>query len=152
MSRPLNYKCDTCGASFAKSQNFNKHKSRKTPCSPIIDTDLQKTNTCKYCGRAYSRSDSLARHLRTCTIANTTNGMDQLMVRTLQKQQEQETKIKQMAAQLEQQSALINKIQSTTGTFSAGSTFSAVSDVALLFANGPRFIFVLPPKTVRNQN
>ena len=92
------FDCLRCGASFPKNQGLTKHLARKTPCAPILDKeDLPEEkrdapNRCRFCGRVYSRSDSLARHLKqACKIAprnGDTSGMDKLYEHTLRRQEE----------------------------------------------------------------
>lgn len=108
------FRCGKCGAVFAKDQGLRKHMARKTPCAPILDkNDLPEDqrnnpNTCRYCGRAYSRKDSLLRHLKTCKIANSDEGMEKLMEHTIQKQlAAQSAKVDALQAQLTRLTTLL---------------------------------------------
>lgn len=73
--RKAGYGCDKCGAIFAQSQNLQRHKLRKTPCSIIVDpADIpanRKDNqhVCKFCNRTFAAYTSLRRHIRnSCKI------------------------------------------------------------------------------------
>lgn len=55
---------------FAKTRDLDRHKARKRPCALKTDCPQDVPNKCKHCGRSYSRPDNLARHLKTCAIAN----------------------------------------------------------------------------------
>ena len=91
-TRPKNFKCTKCDASFESGRNLQRHLERKKPCASIVDSralsaaEKANPNRCRYCGRGYSRSDNLGRHLKTCRIANTEEGMEKLMEHTIQKQ------------------------------------------------------------------
>jgi hypothetical protein len=101
------FECDICGAKFPKNQGLAKHKARKTPCAPIIDsadlTEEQRTNPnkCKFCGRVFSRTDNLSRHMKkACKVApreGNPDGMEKLYEYTLRKQ---EARIKAMEDEL----------------------------------------------------
>jgi hypothetical protein len=89
--------CPKCGHHFIGTSDLKRHLARKTPCMPILEPgDLPEEqkdnpNRCKFCGRAYSRPDNLARHMKqTCKIVSRsgdTTGMDKLYEHTLRKQQ-----------------------------------------------------------------
>ena len=90
--------CEKCGAKFPKNQGLNKHKQRKTPCSLILeledlpDDKKELPHKCKFCGRAYSRHDSLMRHMKkSCKIVprnGDTSGMEKLYEHVERKQEE----------------------------------------------------------------
>jgi hypothetical protein len=90
--------------------HLRRHLQRKTPCAPILDkADLpaskkESPNRCRYCGHAYSRPDNLKRHLKSCTIANSDDGMDQLMEHTLKRQ------IEAQQAQIEQLTTMVERL------------------------------------------
>ena len=87
-SRPRNFRCDRCDMAFESNRNLQRHRARKTPCDPIMDVspNSSQSTTCRYCGREYSRPDNLARHLKTCKIANSDEGMEKLLDHTLRRQ------------------------------------------------------------------
>src|ERR1700677_2414287 len=104
--------CEKCGAAFPKNQGLQKHRTRKRPCVLILEReDLPEDkrgnpHRCRYCGRVYSRADSLTRHLKTCKIANSEEGMEKLMEYTLQRQlAEQNRKIDELTALVKQMAA-----------------------------------------------
>jgi len=110
----LPFKCLVCGAEFADSAHLTRHSARKRPCKPIIEKEdlpaekKDSPNRCRYCGRVYSRSDSLKRHLKLCTIANSDEGMNQLMEHTIQRQLvEQKIMLGRQQAQIERLTALV---------------------------------------------
>ena len=67
------YQCKRCLKDFAKKCNYESHINRKIPCktlpqkstnSPQKSTFLNKSElVCNYCGKDFSRSDSLSRHI-----------------------------------------------------------------------------------------
>jgi len=63
-------------------------------------------NQCRYCGRTYSRADSLARHLKACKIANSDEGMEKLMDYTIQRH------LAEQSVQIEKLTALVEKLAS----------------------------------------
>jgi hypothetical protein len=124
--------CPKCGASFPKNQGLQKHLARKRPCTPILDEDQGaqqgNPNRCRYCGRAYSRSDNLVRHLKVCKIANSDEGMEKLMEHTLQRQLATKVDVlearvvaqsAQMAAQSAQMARLASLLEQQMGAGSA---------------------------------
>ena len=88
------FKCDKCGATFTTKQKMQRHLERKRPCEPVIYVDDQtsdestNSNRCKYCGRTYSRPDSLKRHTTTCRIATGQESKDQIYENIIRKQEE----------------------------------------------------------------
>ena len=99
---------------YADNAHLKRHNQRKTPCAPIIEKDdlpenkKGNPNRCKFCGRVYSRADSLKRHLKSCAIANTEEGMDALMDRALQKQNARlEERVDRLTALVEQLSGML---------------------------------------------
>jgi len=64
------FMCTKCGTAFPTSQKLQRHSLRKRPCDPVLDTPEALHNRCRFCGRVYSRPDSLKRHLGLCDIAN----------------------------------------------------------------------------------
>ena len=81
--------CARCGRVFNLPCHLSRHKMRKTPCDPIIDPPAaaEPEGTCKYCGRGFATTISMYRHIRqNCKIANSAEGMDKLLERTLQQQ------------------------------------------------------------------
>jgi len=78
--------CDLCGKTFDTPSRLRRHQNRKTTCIPII-TSGGGSYICRYCGRSYATKHSLNRHVRkSCKIANSDEGMDQLMDHTLARQ------------------------------------------------------------------
>ena len=83
------YDCEICGMIFSNRQNRYRHVKRgkcKRPlavavCEPV-DEDTQQLNhldhtkhvedatTCSFCGRSFSRADSLKRHVVGCRVKN----------------------------------------------------------------------------------
>jgi len=83
------------------------------PCDPIVEAspDAIQNMTCRYCGREYSRSDSLARHLKVCKIANSEEGMEKLLDYTLQRQvAEQNTKLTEQNAKIDKLTTIVEKM------------------------------------------
>ena len=82
--------CSKCEKKFRDAYALRRHQTRKTPCTPILDTgavDAAKAHICKYCGRDFATRPSLVRHMRQyCKIANSEEGMEKLMEHTLQRQ------------------------------------------------------------------
>jgi len=108
------FKCALCGAGFADGAHLKRHTERKRPCAPIIEkgdlpADKQDNpNRCRYCGRVYSRPDSLKRHLKTCAIAGSDEGMDRLMEHTIRRQvAEQKEMLERQQAQIARLTALV---------------------------------------------
>jgi hypothetical protein len=86
------FSCPKCGAEFATNQKLARHLARTRPCDPILEhkppgPERDIPNRCRFCGRTYSRPDSLKRHLKGCSIANSDEGMERLYVHALKKQQ-----------------------------------------------------------------
>ena len=87
------FPCPKCGAVFPTNQKLARHLARKRPCDPILERESlpgperDSPNRCRFCGRAYSRPDSLKRHLKGCSIANSDDGMEKLYEHALKKQQ-----------------------------------------------------------------
>ena len=87
------FACPKCGAAFPTNQKLTRHLARKRPCDPILEREVLpgpapvSPNRCHYCGRVYSRPDSLKRHLKGCAIANSDDGMEKLYEHALKKQQ-----------------------------------------------------------------
>ena len=110
------FNCTTCGKAFPKNQGLRVHMQRKNTCAPILDivhqSDEDRNKTCRYCGRVYSRPDSLKRHLKTCKIAGSEEGMTKLLDHTLQRQLlAQQKQINEQAAQINQ---LANMVRNQT--------------------------------------
>jgi hypothetical protein len=102
------FACTTCGKSFPKNQGLRTHMLRKNTCAPILDivhqSDEDRNKTCRYCGRIYSRPDNLKRHLKTCKIAGSEEGMTKLLEHTLQRQiSAQQKQIKEYAIRMDEQ-------------------------------------------------
>lgn len=122
----MSFKCPKCGLCFPKNQGLRRHLARKRPCDPILDPESfpdagrNNLNRCRYCGRGYSRSDNLARHLKGCKIANSEDGMEKLMEHTLQRQlTEQAAKVDTLQAQMAELTALLRS-QLVTSSRPAG--------------------------------
>lgn len=101
-------KCEQCGREFRFPSGLRKHLDRKTPCALIVTQAPPDPNTCRFCGRTYSRADTLLRHIRTtCKIApnerNGEKGMDLLYEHVKRQQTELEGlkgELAEMKAQL----------------------------------------------------
>lgn len=81
--------CKLCQKPFRDLRDLKRHEGRKTPCAPIVEKvpSAVRSNACKYCGRTFASATSMSRHVRqNCKIANTDEGMDLLMCRTLEQQ------------------------------------------------------------------
>lgn len=127
----MSFQCEKCGTTFSKELGLRKHKVRKTPCDPILDkSDLPEDkrnnpHTCRYCGRAYSRKDNLLRHLKSCKIANSDEGMEKLMDHTIRRQlAEQSAKVDALQAQIAQLTTLLvsGTAPSSTAIMPAGAS------------------------------
>jgi hypothetical protein len=101
---------------------LRRHHERKTPCAPIIDSseiraDQKKAYSCRYCGRQFSTPQAQSRHIRqNCKIANTDDGMDKLMERTLQKQMlEQRAMLEKQQEQITRLTTLLEGQLSISG-------------------------------------
>jgi hypothetical protein len=112
----MSFKCEKCGAAFPKTQGLQKHMARKRPCVLILereDLPEDKRNNphrCRFCGRVYSRTDSLTRHLKTCRIATSEEGMEHLMEHTLQKQlTAQQKQLEAQSVQIAELTALLKE-------------------------------------------
>ena len=105
--------CVRCGKVFKAPCRLRDHHQRKTPCDPIVDkarlteTDRAKNHNCRYCGRAFTTANSMSRHVRSrCKVANSEEGMEQLMNHTIQRQlADQGAQIARLTMLLEQQMA-----------------------------------------------
>jgi len=89
MQEDQKYECDKCGKAFCDNANLRRHKSRKTPCQPILENNTADVsgNGCRYCGRQFASSSSMYRHVRQyCKIANSDEGMEKLFNHTIQRQ------------------------------------------------------------------
>lgn len=90
----MDRKCARCEKEFQSPSHLRRHEQRKTPCALIIEShelpqDLQeKMFGCKFCGRRYASQPGLSRHLKTCRIAGTDEGMQLLYTHTLKKRAE----------------------------------------------------------------
>jgi len=68
-----NYKCERCLKEFDQKCHYTHHINKKFPCkevpqnptqNPQKTTIIEKSElTCKHCGKDFSRSDSLKRHI-----------------------------------------------------------------------------------------
>jgi hypothetical protein len=109
-----NFRFERCKAAFESSRNLQRHLARKRPCEPILDVpdlppeEKDNSNRCRYCGRAYGSSSNLARHLKCCKIANTGEGMERLLERTVRRQlAEQASEMSALRAQVSELAALL---------------------------------------------
>lgn len=104
------YQCPKCKAKFADNAHLRRHSARKTPCDPILVPRAQSLS-CRYCGREFTTTQALSRHVRhRCKIANTDEGMDKLMDYTLQRQlAEMRTENAEIRTQVERLSGLLEK-------------------------------------------
>ena len=62
------YKCKKCSLEFTKKYNYDKHLSRKKPCS-LFETESKKKKhipICNHCGTEFTRVDNLKRHQIKC--------------------------------------------------------------------------------------
>lgn len=97
-------RCHKCGKEFRAPALLKRHLGRKTPCELITDT-AGKDNACRYCGKEFASRPSMNRHVRQyCKVANSNEGMEKLMERTLQRQ------ITELRAQNAEQSAKIDRL------------------------------------------
>jgi len=102
--------CHKCGKLFTAPCRLKTHLLRKTPCDPILDTPEDATQVkphmCRYCGRGYSSTQAMHRHMRkSCKIAGSEEGMEKLVEHTLRKQlAAQEAKMEDILAQNKEQS------------------------------------------------
>ena len=105
------HKCPRCGKEFDNKSNYNRHLTRKTPCALVLEIEeleeekKDSPNRCRFCGRVFSRSDSLARHMKqACKIAprnGNTEGMEKLYEHTIRKMQAKyDTEIDALKAQV----------------------------------------------------
>jgi hypothetical protein len=71
MGRPVDRHCFSCGKTFKKPSDFNRHKNRKTPCviEKIPDNDTV-AHRCHFCNKPYKYQRSLKNHYNTCKIKN----------------------------------------------------------------------------------
>lgn len=98
----MNRSCTDCGKAFPNLSQLKRHKTRKTPCSPIVRecdlTEAERANKhpCKYCGRRLATPQSLSRHIRQfCKIAGSREGMELLYEHTLREQEAEMKKVKE---------------------------------------------------------
>ena len=98
--------CSKCGATFSDNAHLMRHKSRKTPCDPIMAATPPGTEyQCRYCGRPFSTKTSMYRHIRqSCKIANSDEGMEKLLDHTLQRQ------LAEQGAQITKLTALVERL------------------------------------------
>lgn len=61
------YECHKCGKTFKYKNDRDRHLNKKIPClnNEKEQYKIQK-KTCNFCGKMYTRSDSVLRHLETC--------------------------------------------------------------------------------------
>jgi hypothetical protein len=109
--------CFSCGKTFIRKNDYERHKRRKTPCLiqkiPENDTEL---NRCKFCNKAYKHNYTLTRHYKTCVIKN--GGMDILVNKVKREEEIEQAKIiqnmmsmmKTMEKKLDEQSKTINEL------------------------------------------
>jgi hypothetical protein len=122
--------CTKCGASFPKNQGLQLHLKRKKPCELIINDEPNIKNRCKYCNRIYSRSDNLSRHIKICKVANTEDGMEQLMDHTLKQQLiAQSHEMARMKSEMKKMTELMSQ-QAVSSKTAAEATSSTLSDSA----------------------
>ena len=139
------FECDICGAKFPKNQGLAKHKARKTPCAPIIDsadlTEEQRTNPnkCKFCGRVFSRSDNLSRHMKkACKVApreGNPDGMEKLYEYTLRKQEARIKAMEEELAELRKGSSAALASGSSAVIASSSSSQSAITNITNCMVN-----------------
>ena len=111
--------CQKCGKEFQYPSLLQRHRSRTTPCDPIIEPDQRGHGpSCKYCGRSFTTPQAASRHMRhRCKIANSEEGMGQLMEHTLQKQVV--ALQAQMAAQSAAMAEMAGMVRQLVGSVSA---------------------------------
>lgn len=104
--------CGKCGKVFQLPCLLKRHHARKTPCDPIVDASSEIKNKCRYCGRSFATAVSMYRHVRqSCKIANSDDGMEQLMEHTLQRQLlDQKHATDALRTQMEAQSAAVAEL------------------------------------------
>ena len=130
------FPCLKCGTEFPTNQKLTRHLNRKRPCDPILEREVlpapQQDNPirCRFCGRTYSRSDSLKRHLKTCSIANTDKGMEKLYEHELKKQQIRfEEELAKRDAQVAKITAQLNTLTATLAASTVSAAAPAVAAV-----------------------
>jgi hypothetical protein len=57
----VNYDCEKCGKSFNKKWDYDQHCDRKFPCNKSEE------NECSKCGKQFAYSNSMYRHMKTCS-------------------------------------------------------------------------------------
>lgn len=124
---PKRFKCERCGASFEDSAHLRRHLARKRPCDLIVEVEevhpekQEKSFSCRFCSRSYTRPDSVKRHLQSCSVANSETGMNQLMEHTLKKQTkalvEQQDQIRRLTDMVEK---LTVSVGPSIGTLNTG--------------------------------
>lgn len=96
--------CTVCRRTFRDKYNLDRHVTRKKPCQPIVDLNVSADDTCRFCGRAFSRLDALKRHKKNnCRILKSEEGFDLLYDHVLQKAQQLEVKEKELTELQEKQ-------------------------------------------------
>ena len=86
----VTYTCQSCHKTFDKKYVYERHMVRKTPCAPKNAPPTPKQHQCSTCQKNFTRSDNLARHMRTCTV---------------------ETKVKATTVPTEMNEAFINQLK-----------------------------------------
>jgi hypothetical protein len=93
--------CFSCGKTFKRPSEYERHKNRKTPCliQDVPDNDIVE-NRCKFCNRPYKHASNLSRHYQKCAIKN--GGMDILAIKVKREEDiEQKNKINMMIEKME---------------------------------------------------
>lgn len=65
-------KCYSCGKTFTKLIDIERHKKRKTPCLIVEVNEVDRNNPkrCIFCNRIFVQKQGLVRHHKTCKIKN----------------------------------------------------------------------------------
>jgi len=126
----LDFKCYSCGKTFADNAHLDRHKNRKTPCliREVKPEQINNPNRCIFCNKIFVQHQSLNRHLKICKVKN--GGMDILVdkvhyeqkirdleaaqIRAIQREKEKDEEMKQLKAEFAQLKQQIAKPQVIT--------------------------------------
>ena len=123
-----NYKCDKCLKEFSQKCHYIKHINKKFPCkenpqkstffpqNPTkMESNINNDLKCNYCGKVYSRIDSLNRHINGyCRIKKANDAQMEALMERLIKIEENNKELKEDVKKLKEKNSEYKNIINNT--------------------------------------